>query len=317
VRNTLHPDRDGAAALADSGLPQLARAADPATLAPRLAAACGDHGRFTVRLLKHVPRKRAVLAIEFGDGTRVIAKLYRKDRAAHHAASLAQLGTVLEGGGTRAPRLLACWEDLGAVLQEWVPGEPVPDFEHLGAEVRLVERLGAALGELHAAEISGLTHTGLAAHVRRTCRTGLESLGADWPQMAAVAHELEGAIYARDACLAHALRPSHGDYAPRQLFTDAAHVYLVDLDGLALSDPALDVANFRVGLEAHLGDAGKELGDRFLGTYLERRGIGALPGLTHYEAFCDLRRALIVWRKRPPNWEADLRRSLERGRARL
>jgi aminoglycoside phosphotransferase family enzyme len=135
--------------------------------------------------------------------------------------------------------------------------------------------------------------------------------------MAAVALELEGAIYAREARLARALRPCHGDFSPRQVFVQESGVYLVDLDGLSQSDPAFDVASFRVGLEAHLGEAGRALADRFLAAYLEQSGLAELPTLPHQEAFCDLRRALIAWRKRPENWQSELRICLERGRARL
>lgn len=300
----------------DPALPHLSRAVDPLAMAARWARAFDADAVRAVRLLKHVRGKRAVLGIELETGTRVIAKMYRKDRAPRHARVLADLGAAL-AGATRVPRLLDCWEDMGLVLQEWVPGTPVPDYEHLAGEAALVERLAAALAALHAAPLATERRSDLAAHVRRTCGAGLDSLGAEWPQMAAMAYELEGAIYARETRMACNLRPCHGDFAPRQVFVAAQHVYLVDLDGLSLSDPAFDVASFRVGLEAHLGEIGRELADRFLAVYLASRGLDALPTLTHHEAFCDLRRALIAWRKRPPNWEGELRICLERGRARL
>jgi len=72
-----------------------------------------------------------------------------------------------------------------------------------------------------------------------------------------------------------------------------------------------------VGLAAHLGKAGQDLGDRFVHTYLCQSGLAALPALGAYEAFAELRRAMTLWRKRPPGWEDDLERGLGRARARL
>jgi aminoglycoside phosphotransferase (APT) family kinase protein len=125
---------------------------------------------------------------------------------------------------------------------------------------------------------------------------------------------LQTAMLAREASLARTLRPCHGDFSPRQIFVHATRVSFVDVDGLCLGDPSLDVASFRVGLQAHLEDGGAALADRFLAAY-HTAGGGPLPGLDVYEAFSWLRRAEIASRKRPAEWESQLERCLERGSA--
>jgi len=297
-------------------LPHLPAALDARIMAPRLRALLGAAGDLEVRILKHVPAKRCVLAYEFPGGPRAVAKMYRKDRAERQADRLSCLGAALQGT-TRVPRLLACWPELGLVVQEWVPGEPVPPYAEFAAEAALAARLGRALADLHAAPLRVGPRADLASHVRRTCHPGLLALRQAIPGLAAPLEELEREMYARETALGSAPCTCHGDFSPGQLFTHGERVYLLDVDGLCQGDPALDVASFRVGLEVHLGAAGELPRERFLGAYLERRGLETLPGLALYEAFGMLRRAMIAWRKRHAGWEAQLRCALERSRARL
>jgi len=300
----------------DRALPALERAQDAAAMAPRLRDLLGGEGALEVRLLKHVPGKRCVLAYEFATGSRAIGKLYRRNRCSRQAASLLELAAALRGE-TSTPRLLACWEDLGLVLQEWVPGVALGEYAALAGRPELAARLGGALADLHASPVRLGPLADVAAHLRRTCHPGLGALGDAFPHLGAVLLRVEREMYAREAALAQSLRPCHGDFSPHQIFMDGERVYLVDVDGLCHSDPAFDVANFRVGLQAHLGGAAAPLAARFLGAYLERRGLEALPGLPHYEALGHLRRAMILWRKRPSNWEEQVHLCVERSRERL
>lgn len=301
---------------ADAGLPHLGAALDAAAMRVRLAAVLGEHGALTVRVLKHSPGKRCVLAYGLADGTRAVGKMYRKERAQSQARRLATAAAALRGR-TRVPQLLACWEDLGLVLQEWAPGERVPDYEALAGEAALVERLAVALADLHGAALDAGTPADLAAQVRRTCKPGAAALAAERPAWAADLAAIEAGMCVLERTCARTVRPCHGDFSPRQLFVTDEVITLVDLDGMRTGEAALDVAGFRVGLAAHLGEAGRALGDRFLGAYLGASGLPALPALGAYEVFGELRRAMTLWRKRPPGWEVELQRGLERGRARL
>src|SRR5262249_2415200 len=139
---------------------------------------------------------------------------------------------------------------------------------------------------------------------------------ADRPELGAAARTLLEAVLRRDRAGRGAAVTAHGDFGPAQLFVDGDAGYLVDLDRLCRTHPALDVANFRVGLAAPLVAAGRGRGERFTAAS-RARGGAALAALAVHEAFCDLRRAIVLWRKRPPDWERDCRAALERGRARL
>lgn len=302
--------------LEDPALPSLVQVLDASCMSPRLASRLGGEGRLAISVLKHTPGKRCVLGYRFESGARAIGKVYRKDRARRHADLLHDLGAHL-AGPTRVPRLLDCAEDLGLVLQEWVPGDPVPEFEALGASPELVERLGESLADLHAVDLPRLPEADFASHVRRTCHPGLEVLATDPAVAAGDLFAVQTALFEREAGLARTVRTCHGDFSPRQIFDDGCAIYVVDLDGLGRSHPALDVANFRVGLEVHLGATGLDLGGRFLSAYLRRAALPALQGLEVYEAFGYLRRAMIAWRKRPPGWEAHLAACVERGHDRL
>lgn len=308
-------ERALAPSLVDAALPHLGVATDARRMAPRLAPLLDGQGRLDIGVLKHTAGKRCVLSYRFANGARAVGKMLRKQRAPRHAAALAALQDALVGT-TRTPRLLACFDDLGLVLQEWVPGERLPEYADLAGRIALVERLGAALAALHAAPVTIERQADLAAHLRRTCGDG----PAAWSDLPAATRrrgiDLQTAMLAREARLARTLRPCHGDFSPRQIFVHPSRVSFVDVDGFCLGDPALDVASFRIGLQAHLEDGGEALADRFLAAY-HGASADALASLDVYEAFHWLRRAVVLWRKRPNEWESRLERSLERGIARL
>ena len=269
----------------------------------------------TARVLKHVPGKRCVIAYESAQGARLVAKMYRKDRAVRHAAILAQLSAVLQRG-TRTPAVVECWADWGLVVETWVAGTPAPPWQELPAHPELLERLAVSLAELHAAPVADAPQADLAAHVRRTCHPGVEALGMEHPVWGGAALLLRDVLLERERQGARDVATCHGDFGPAQIFVAPGTVSLVDLDGLCRSNPALDVANFRVGLETHAGGAGRAAGDRFLDAY-RRASARDLTALPQYEAFCDLRRAMMAWRKQPPGWEAECGAALERGLARF
>jgi aminoglycoside phosphotransferase len=297
-------------------LPGLERALDPAVLGSRLAPLVGGEGALTVRLLKHVPGKRAVLGFEFENGRRAVGKMVRKDRAERHAAMLGELGAAL-AGSVRVPRVLGCWMDLGLVLQEWVPGEPAPEWSELAQDLALVDRLGGALALLHACRVESAPVMDLEAQLRRTCHPGIGALAADRPDLGKAAVALESALLERERDVAIARVTSHGDFGPRQVFASPQAIWFVDLDGLCQTNAAFDVAHFCVGLEAHAEEASAAPRARFLDAYRRAGGTIAPQALAVHEAFCDLRRALVLWRKQPPRWEVDCARALDRGRARF
>lgn len=303
-----------ARARCDAALPHLAKALDAAAAAERLRPYWGA-AELSARILKHVPGKRCVIAYERADGARLVAKMYRKDRAPRHAAILQQLSAVLRAG-TRTPELVDCWADWGLVVETWVPGAAAPGWSALAGSPELLQRLAVALADLHAAPVGDAPAADLEAHVRRTCHPGVEALAAEHQELGAAARQLRRELLERDRMAPAETATCHGDFGPAQIFVAGGTVSLVDLDGLCRSNPALDVANFRVGLETHAGLAGREAGAGFLAAYRQQCGR-ELAGLRNYEALCDLRRAMIAWRKQPPGWDAECEALLQRGLTRL
>jgi len=295
----------------DRRLPALARVLDARAMAPLLRPAFGGRDAIAAALVKHAPGKRCVVAYTAADGSRVIGKVYRKDRARSHAALQRELGQVL-AGDTRAARILDCIEELGLVLQEWVPGNALAAYDAWSMDE--AARMGRALADLHAAPLPAAPLADLQSHVRRTCHPGLDALARAVPAVASGVLAVQAAI--AEAAPSAALVTSHGDFGPRAAFAAGPRTWLVDLDGLCRTDPAFDVAGVTVGLVAHRGETGRELAAAFVTAY--RAGGGAaLPALPVHEAFAWLRRAVIVWRKQPAGWEDALVACVERAQHRI
>ena len=153
----------------DRKLPGLTAALELASMEARLRPLLGARGALSMQLLKHVPAKRAVISYGFEDGQRVIGKMYRKDRARQHYTTLQALHEALRGR-TRTPQPLACWDDLGLLVLEFMPGEPVPHWSALAGQEAPVARLGESLAALHSTRLTVGAPAALADHVRRRDR---------------------------------------------------------------------------------------------------------------------------------------------------
>ena len=300
----------------DRKLPGLAAALDCSEMQARLRPLQNAQGDLQVQLLKHVPGKRAVLFYRFADGQRLVGKMYRKDRAQQNRSRLWALREVLQGC-TRTPQALACWQDLGLVIQEHMPGEPAPHWSQMSGNEASMHRMADGLADLHAAQIDIDRHADLSEHMRRTCHPGLSALREALPHLASQLTEVEARMLARESSTPVDKVLCHGDFGPGQVLLTAEQVSLVDLDGMSHGDAALDVANFMVGLRVHAGIAGAGLAERFYQRYLRRRSIAVLAGLPHYEAFTYLRRAMILLRKRPSGWETQAQKLVDAAQGQL
>ena len=299
------------ATVTDRNLPGLATALDGAAMPGRLRPLQNAQGELDIQLLKHVPGKRAVLFYRFSDGQRLVGKMYRKDRAQQQRNLLSALQESLQGS-TRTPRPLACWQDLGLVIQEYMPGETAPHWSEMQGQEPLMDRIADALADLHDLQLDVGRQADLRDHVRRTCHPGLQALREALPHLGVQLRDVEAAMCAREHATPVDKVVCHGDFGPGQILLTDKQVSIVDLDGLSQGDAALDVGNFMVGLRVHAGLAGRALAQRFYARYLQRRGIAGLTGLPHYLAFAYLRRAMSLLRKRPLGWEEQAQQMLDR-----
>jgi len=304
----------------DRKLPGLAAALQPAAVRLQLAAHLPemiDQGcELHIELLKHTPGKRCVIAYDFfaaGRCQRLIGKLYRHDRGRAIFTNMCQLWQVAQSVTPRfyLPRPLAYLAEWGMVLQEAAPGIradcllPHKTFAHT------VAATARNLAALHCCALDLERRDTLTLHLQKYCHPGAEYLMADLPEersrLAAILTQLreDRSVAAMRLC------PVHGDLGLTQIFSTADHVTFIDFDGLCCSHAALDLCNFIIVLQTHLGDNSKTLITLFLEHYDRLRPLEEITGVRQYQALIYLRRAMIAWRQRhTPGWRATARQYL-------
>ena len=273
---------------------------DPARIARELESAV-YHEPVAVRsieVVRNKPGRRCTLRYELEVGApphgrceRLYAKTYASERGRgvyERTRALAAASPLRSRAALPTP--IAYVPSLRALFQQEVPGEPiVPAL--LAGDRKLAARVADVLHALHASELD-LTR-------RHTLETEVERLGERVALLAAADPDLAPAA---EPCLARIseaargrwcwrFRPVHRDFYHDQVLVGDHGLSLLDLDDAAMSEPALDVANFL----AHLTLLS-----------LQERGVpGALAGVA-----CAFReRALAL----DPGLDHDLLRLLEAG----
>jgi hypothetical protein len=306
-------------------LPHLASAANREAMREVLACHLGTElrldspGQLTCRVLKHTPGKRCVIAYDLdrhGKVTRLIGKLYRKDRGEASFANLQRLWQAAQRTGFRMPEPLAYLPELGMVLQTAVPGVPLtpkvvgePWSERLAGVAR-------HLALLHSLEVRFSTTKGFYDHVAKYYRPESEAALDTYPDLRSLLVRLWQALLSADRLHAVPVGPVHGDVHFAHLYVDGRDVYLIDFDGACLSHAALDVGSLLVALRVYCGPQSQALERHFLRAYLTCQPPESLVGLDQYEALAYWRRALICLRQqRTPAWSEQVGQHLHAGMA--
>ncbi|WP_163541839.1 phosphotransferase family protein [Occultella kanbiaonis] len=208
-----------------------------------LASAPGAH------LVAHRPERRGVVRHE-ADGHTVFTKVVRPGRTAGLVDTLA----AVTAAGVRAPRVLG--SDQTTVTTAALPGHTLHDaLAAPDADAASLTRVGHAVGvvlrrlhEVPAPPREAARHDG-AAEIAVTRRwLGLARAYGALPRSAADPF----AMLARaEGALVPCTRPVllHRDLHDKQLLTAGDDVGMLDLDLLAVGDPAVDLANLLVHLE--------------------------------------------------------------------
>jgi hypothetical protein len=215
----------------DARLPALAE--PPQELSRRLRAAGlpPPPSQAEPRRLSYKPGRRAVLRL---DGH--VLKVYASARRYEAAARALQAGSAVPGLAT--PRCGAVVAPLRLTAQAAVDGAPVESLE-AAAEA------GALLRELQRADLPWLEP---APHERQ-----LESSVRKAALIAAVAPRLARRVASlvdrltRSEPPAARLVPAHGDFHAGQLLRVGENLVVLDLDGMCLGAPALDLAEYAAG----------------------------------------------------------------------
>ncbi|CAM3323502.1 phosphotransferase family protein [Occultella aeris] len=208
-----------------------------------LATAPGAH------VVAHRPERRGVVRHE-ADGHTVFTKVVRPGRA----AGLLDMLTAVTAAGVSAPRVLGA--DETSVTTAALPGRTLhealaaPDAD-AGSLTRVGHAVGAVLRRLHAVPAPArvvVTHDG-AAEIAVT-RRWLE-LAQAYRALPRTSAEPLAMLARAESALVPCARPVllHRDLHDKQLLTAGDDVAILDLDLLAVGDPALDLANLLVHLE--------------------------------------------------------------------
>ncbi|TDE94768.1 hypothetical protein EXU48_08190 [Occultella glacieicola] len=208
-----------------------------------LASAPGAH------LVAHRPERRGVVRHEVG-GRIVFTKVVRPGRVDGLVDTLA----TTTGAGVRAPRVLGA--DETTLTTEAMPGHTLHEaLAAPGAEPADLTEAGHAVGtllrRLHAVPppAGGVAvHDGAAEFAVTRRWLGLAQAYGVLPRTAT---DVPAALARAEASLVPCARPVllHRDLHDKQLLTAGAEAGVLDLDLLALGDPALDLANLLVHLE--------------------------------------------------------------------
>ena len=255
----------------DPDLPSLAGATSPAGVLPALrrlpGVGTGSRGVATCTVERaHYPRReRCVLRYSLRAGAAgpaelrhpvVYGKVHRDDRGARTRVLLHDLHRA--SPGLAVPRPLGYDPALRLVLLSAVPGRPeLTDLvrAHLDGPSalahdlhRLVQGLAELLSRLHEAPVVTGSARPLLGELD-VCRQEVARLGALGSPVTA---QLADAVsrLTRMAMVLPALpaATAHGDLTPGQVLVRDGRVGLVDLDGLTLAEPALDLGRFRAYL---------------------------------------------------------------------
>jgi hypothetical protein len=226
----------------------------------------------------------------------VIGKVFRDERG----AQLFALQQSLWGDGfgldaadhITVPKPLAYIPEMGMLAQEHAPGQPLDEFLGSLDFISRVRQSAVAIAKLHNCRVRPVVEYTLKAELDNLDRWAAE-LAAWRPDHAPAFGQQLASLRGRALALPPSeLVPAHRDFYYSQVLFTNARAVLIDLDMLALADPAIDVANFAAHLrflaiqrlaDPHRLDADATL---FVEEYTRQRRPSPefLPRLAFYEA---------------------------------
>ena len=250
-------------AASDEALPTLALALDPAAVKeefkrglPRLAGEAGQVLLKSIRVLRHKPGKRCVIAydvrVEQPGQPRRKATILGKVRARRFGNEAYRLLDAIWNAGfkKRCADGVAVPEPVGVIpkfqmwLQRWVRGAASGALLAGPEGVTLARRIAEAIHKLHRAGVpTERTHT-MADELRilHECvprvATSRPELGPRLGRILEACERLGASVPAPKPC------GIHRDFYPAQVLVDRMRLWLLDFDLYCQGDPGLDVGNF-------------------------------------------------------------------------
>ena len=235
-----HVSKHGATA-ARTVLPQLQELCEPTSASSVLSRAVGRPVAATkVEIVRHKAGRRCTLRCEIGSGNEVVfVKTYARPRARDVHDRL----RALHAAGVATPPVLGWDPRARVVVLGGVQGRSIAPLIRAGDHD--IGALAAdVLYRLHSADVVLARHHHLDDELLPLQQRS-ESIARQAPELADSAHRCgELALSGREQSWRWRSRPVHRDFYEDQVLAADDRLVLLDLDDAAMSEPALDVANF-------------------------------------------------------------------------
>ncbi|MDT8304305.1 MAG: phosphotransferase [Anaerolineae bacterium] len=257
----------------------------------RLTALAGLLADPTAQLISHRPERRAVLRLLNGQGVSYVKVVRRDDIGRLAAANEALSALASLTNAFVVPQVQEVVEASGLIVVRAVSGtsyfQMLQETEEGASLLRVTEQIGRALRALHQAELAPAARPHGPAEEIGVINKWLGHLQCHMPQVHARLQP-----YARSILWALEAEYSgpallHRDFYDKQVIVGKARpITLLDLDTLAVGEPALDLANALGHLEL------REIQGRLSGERLARAAEALLRG---YQPHTSVHRRLPVY----------------------
>ncbi len=241
----------------------------------------------------------------------VIGKIFKGKKGEEVHANMKKLW---KGGfgecapdGLSIPEPLAYLPGLSMLVQTEVPGRQAGLLLKTQPTMKLVRQLARTLGKLHSASITPPRHWKFEDHILR-CHPAPQVLTAAYPSIQKKVDYLLDSTRCISESFSHVpLAPVHGDFHLGQVHLHDNRSWLLDLDGLGLGDPALDLGNVIISLRGKL----KKLPEQerpayiegFYQEYFQEMDPDIAQRIPLYEALSYLRRCCKKQRTSKVGWK--------------
>ena len=241
----------GRVAILDEKLPELPALQDPGRMEAALRQATGDTGLVLegISVWRHKPGRRAIIRYDIAGAAPIWGKVFASTRGPRvHEITRAICDARAFGPVVALPDPVAFLPDLRVLLQRAVPGEPIT-ARLLAGDTALAERIARAIHAFHASGLDlGREHDldkelSLLHGRVDDLRERFPALGEEATALHARLREMAGTLHAWRSL------PVHRDFYDAQVLVDGERLSMLDLDDAAMSEPAVDIANFAAHLD--------------------------------------------------------------------
>jgi hypothetical protein len=257
-----------------------------------------------------------VLEYRFEGGLKLIAKRYARPGdalASYDVLRVLRQSGFGPGSPYRVPEPLGCFADRGILVMRSAAGDRLSTI--VDRPARWEEGLGAAgrwLAQLHALSTDLGPRDDVTRGTLRLARRAAIA-GARHPELEALLVRLIAELERRATTVTgpESWTQTHGRYHARHVFMSSGAVTVIDLDRVAVADPAKDIGEFLHRLSAHSRRArlGDEAATRAAHMFLEGYATlaDAIPGgLNYYWSYSILSTLLRLLELKRKKWERRL-----------